>query len=108
MSECDLQWSYECEEKFQKLKTLLTSTLILTLPKECVDFTIYCCAFGVGLGGVLMYKGKLSYRHYLYGLYCEVFRYHHSHQYILSERDIKFRQRKWFGMPEDYDIWPML
>ncbi|WMV55056.1 hypothetical protein MTR67_048441 [Solanum verrucosum] len=50
------QWSNECEESFQKLKTLLTSALILTYPR---DFTIYCDASRVRLGGVLMQKNKV-------------------------------------------------
>ena len=50
------QW---CEESFQKLKTLLTSAPVLTLPEEGVDFTVYCDASGVGLDGVLMQKGKV-------------------------------------------------
>ncbi|XP_069143413.1 uncharacterized protein [Solanum lycopersicum] len=36
------QWSDECEEIFQKLKTWLTLVPVLTLPKEGVDFTVYC------------------------------------------------------------------
>ncbi|WMV59321.1 hypothetical protein MTR67_052706 [Solanum verrucosum] len=52
-------WSNECEESFQKLKTLLTSAPILTLPEEGVDFTIYYDVYGVGLSGVLMQKRKL-------------------------------------------------
>ena len=53
------QWSDECEQSFQKLKTLLSSSPILTLLVEGVDFTVYCDASGVGLGGVLMQKGKV-------------------------------------------------
>ena len=48
------QWSDECEQSFQKLKTLLTSAPVLTLPEEDIDFTVYCDASGVGYGGVLM------------------------------------------------------
>ena len=48
------QWSDECEQSFQKLKTLLTSAPVLTLPEEGVDFIVYCDTSGVGLGGVLM------------------------------------------------------
>ncbi|XP_015168307.1 uncharacterized protein [Solanum tuberosum] len=44
-----IQWSDECEERFQKLKTLLTSALVLTLPEKSVDFTVYCDTFGVRL-----------------------------------------------------------
>ncbi|WMV30051.1 hypothetical protein MTR67_023436 [Solanum verrucosum] len=54
------QWSYECEERFQKLKTLLTLAPILTLPEEGVDFTVNCYAFEVGLGGVLIQKDKAT------------------------------------------------
>ena len=53
------QWSDECEERFQKIKTLLTSAPVLTLPEEGVDFTVYCDASGDGLGGVLMQKGRV-------------------------------------------------
>ena len=47
-------WSEECEMSFLKLKELLTSAPILTLPIEGEGFTIYCDASGVGVGCVLM------------------------------------------------------
>ncbi|WMV45274.1 hypothetical protein MTR67_038659 [Solanum verrucosum] len=52
-------WSDECEKIFQKLKSLSKSALVLTLPKEGVDFTVYCVASRVGLGGVMMQKGNV-------------------------------------------------
>ncbi|WMV46502.1 hypothetical protein MTR67_039887, partial [Solanum verrucosum] len=53
------QCSDECEESFQKLKTLMTLALVLTLPEEGVDFIVYCDAFIVGLSGFLMQKSNL-------------------------------------------------
>ncbi|WMV25796.1 hypothetical protein MTR67_019181, partial [Solanum verrucosum] len=53
------QWSDKCEKSFEKLKTLLTSTPLLTLPEESVDFTVYCDDSGVRLGGFRMQKGKM-------------------------------------------------
>ena len=47
-------WSDECEESFQKLKTLLTTAPILTLPVEGKNFIVYCDASYSGLGTVLM------------------------------------------------------
>ena len=47
-------WSDECEESFQKLKTLLSTAPILTLPVEGKNFIIYCDASYSGLGEVLM------------------------------------------------------
>ena len=35
-------WSDKCEESFQKLKTLLTTASILTLPVEGKNFIVYC------------------------------------------------------------------
>ena len=40
-------WTPECEASFQKLKHLLTSAPVLTLPEEGVGFTVYCDASGV-------------------------------------------------------------
>ena len=118
------QWSDECELSFQKLKTLLTSAPVLTLPEKGVDFTVYCDTSGVGLGGVLMQKGKVIayasrqlksheknypthdlelaivvfvlklWLHYLYGVHCEIFTDHQSLQYIFSQRDLNLRQRR--------------
>lgn len=48
-----------CEKSFQNLKELLSSASILTLPKKHVSFTIFCDIFGVGLGAMLMQKGKV-------------------------------------------------
>ncbi|XP_059290288.1 uncharacterized protein LOC132043840 [Lycium ferocissimum] len=51
------QWSDECEASFQKLKTLLTTNPILTLPVEGDGFTVYCDTLLIGLGGVLIREG---------------------------------------------------
>ena len=47
-------WSDECEESFQKLKTLLNTAPILTLPVEGKNFIVYCDASYSGLDTVLM------------------------------------------------------
>ncbi|XP_047260722.1 uncharacterized mitochondrial protein AtMg00860-like, partial [Capsicum annuum] len=47
--EVPFQWFASCEASFIKLKKLLTSAPILTLPVEGEDFTVYCDASGVGL-----------------------------------------------------------
>ncbi|KAH0689229.1 hypothetical protein KY289_016587 [Solanum tuberosum] len=52
--EIPFEWAEKCEERFQKLKTLLTTAPILALPVEGKDFIVYCDAFHSGLGAVLM------------------------------------------------------
>lgn len=108
------QWSASCEASFMKLKELLTLAPILTLLVEGGDFTVYCDASGVGVGCVLMQRGRVIayasrqlkvhernylthdlelaavvfalriWRHYLYGVRCEIFTDHRSLQYIMT------------------------
>ena len=52
-------WSEECEMSFLKLKELLTSAPILTLPIEGEGFTIYYDVSGVGVGCVLMQHDRV-------------------------------------------------
>ena len=110
-------WSDECEESFQNLKTLLTTALILTLPVEGKNFIVYCDASYSGFGAVLMQeKNVIAYasrqlklhernypthdlelaavmfalkqwRHYVYGVKCEVYTDHRSLQYVFTQKD---------------------
>ena len=43
-------------------------------------------------------------RHYLYGEQFEVYSYHKSLKYILTQRDLNMRQRGWMESLEDYDF----
>ena len=67
---------------------------------------------------VVVFVLKL-WRHYLYGVHCEIFTDHRSLQYIFSQRDLNLRQRRWLELLKDYDVtilfirgrpmlWPML
>ena len=42
--------------------------------------------------------------HYLYGEQFEVFSNHKSLKYILTQRDLNMRQRRWMEYLEDYDF----
>ncbi|XP_049381184.1 uncharacterized protein LOC125845686 [Solanum stenotomum] len=96
-------WSSECEASFQRLKSLLTSVPVLTLPEEGVGFTVYCDASGVGLGGVLMQKGKVV-------AYTSRQLKAHERNYpthdleLAAVRDLNLRQRRWLELLKDYDM----
>ena len=96
------------------MKTRLTSAPVLTLPDGVDGFVVYCDASRVGLGCVLMQKGKViayafrqlkpyeknyptydlelaaivftlkMWRHYLYGVHVYVFTDHKSLQYVFT------------------------
>ena len=45
-----------------------------------------------------------QWRHYLYGVKCEVYTDHHSLQYVFTQKDLNLRQRRWMVLLKDYDI----
>ena len=126
-------WTDRCEEHFQLLKNLLMSASVLTLPSGDEGYTVYCDASRVGLGYVLMQHGKVIayasrqlkkheqnypthdlemavvvfalkiWRHYLYGVTCEIYTDHKSLKYIFQQRDLNLRQRRWMELLKDYD-----
>ncbi|GJZ47986.1 hypothetical protein Tco_0601818 [Tanacetum coccineum] len=52
-------WGEEQELAFQTLKDKLCNAPVQALPDEPEDFVVYCDAFRIGLGCVLMHKGKV-------------------------------------------------
>jgi hypothetical protein len=50
-------WSDACDEAFENLKKLLTTSPLLTPPDIKKPFDVYCGASNTGLGGVLMQEG---------------------------------------------------
>ncbi|GKB96877.1 putative reverse transcriptase domain-containing protein [Tanacetum coccineum] len=109
------------------------SALILVLPKGTEDFMVYCDMSLKGYGSVLMQREKMIaygsrqlkvheenyathdleleaivfalrlWRHYLYGMKCVVFTDHKSLQYILNQKEMNLRQRRWIELLSDYD-----
>lgn len=108
------EWNQACEDSFQKIKDLLTTAPILALPTGSGGFVVYCDESHVGLGCVLMQKGKVIayaseqlkkhehnypthdlemaavvfalkiWRHFLYGDCCEIYTDHKSLKYIFD------------------------
>ncbi|GJR85206.1 putative reverse transcriptase domain-containing protein [Tanacetum coccineum] len=52
-------WGEEQENAFQNFKDKLCNAAVLALPDAPKDFVLYCDAFGLGLGCVLMQRGKV-------------------------------------------------
>ncbi|GKB21090.1 putative reverse transcriptase domain-containing protein [Tanacetum coccineum] len=106
---------------------------IKTLPEGTKYFVVYCDASLKGYGSVLMQREKVIayaskqlkvheenytthdlelgavvfalrlWRHYLYGTKCVVFTDHKSLQYILNQKELNLRQRRWIELLSDYD-----
>jgi hypothetical protein len=107
-------WSKECDEAFQTLKKLLTTSPVLAQPDIVKPFDVYCDASGTGLGCVLMLEGRVisyssrqlrcheehypthdlelaavvmalrTWRHYLLGNVVHIYTAHKSLKYIFT------------------------
>ena len=127
-------WSEECERCFNELKVKLTTAPVLTLPSGSEGYVVYSDASHQGLGCVLMQHGKVVayasrqlknheknypthdlelaaivfalkiWRHYLYGVTCQVFTDHKSLKYLPTQRELNLRQRRWMEFISDYDV----
>ncbi|XP_076942660.1 uncharacterized protein LOC143612597 [Bidens hawaiensis] len=116
-----------------KVKEMLTKAPILALPQGTDDLKVYSDASLLGLGCVLMQRGrviayasrqlkphesnypthdlKLSavvfalklWRHYLYGVKCTIYTDHKILKYFFDQKDLKMRQRRWLELVKDYD-----
>ncbi|WMV24152.1 hypothetical protein MTR67_017537 [Solanum verrucosum] len=98
--EVPFEWTEKCEERFQKLKTLLTTTPILVLSVEGKDFIVYCDA----LHSAVVFALKI-WRHYLFGVkYMMVFTDHRSLQHVFTQNDLNLRWQRWMELLKDYDV----
>jgi hypothetical protein len=112
------EWMPACEASFQELKKRLTTALILVMTDMEKPFSIYCDAFGQGLGCVLIQDGHVVayasrqlrkheahylthdlelavvvhalkiWRHYLMGKRCELYMDHKSLKYIFIQSNL--------------------
>ncbi|WVZ64251.1 hypothetical protein U9M48_013803 [Paspalum notatum var. saurae] len=128
------EWSPECEEAFQTLKTRLTTAPILAQPDITKGFDVYCNACGIGLDCILMQEGRVIayacrqlkhheehypthdlelaavvhalkiWHHYLMGNPCNIYTDHKSLKYIFTQSELNMRQRRWLELIKDYQL----
>ncbi|KAE8736307.1 putative ATP binding protein [Hibiscus syriacus] len=127
-------WSEDQQASFEKLKTILTQAPVLIQPESGKDFSVYSDASHSGLGCVLMQDRKVVayasrqlrphernypthdlelaavvfalkiWRHYLYGEKCYIYTDHKSLKYLLTQKELNLRQRRWLELLKDYDF----
>ncbi|KAK8597112.1 hypothetical protein V6N12_065588 [Hibiscus sabdariffa] len=128
------EWSEDRQRSFDKLKQALTHAPVLVQFEPGKEFTVYTDASHSGLGCVLMQGDNVVayalkqlkphelhypthdlelaavvfalkiWRHYLYGEKCRVFTNHKSLKYLLTQKDLNLRQRRWMELLKDYDL----
>ncbi|KAA3488425.1 DNA/RNA polymerases superfamily protein [Gossypium australe] len=134
MTSCYRKTSKRCQQSFEKLKAFLTEAPALVQPELGKEFVIYSDASMNGLGCVLMQEGKVVpyasrqlkpheknypthdlelaaiiftlkiWRHYLYGEKCRIFTDQKSLKYLMNQKDLNLRQRRWLELLKDYEL----
>jgi hypothetical protein len=127
-------WSEACDEAFQTLKKLLTTSPVLAQPNITKPFDVYCDASGTRLGGVLMQEGQVisyssrqlrhheehypthnlelaamvvalrTWLHYLPRNVVHIYMDHKNLKYIFTQLDLNMRQRRWLELINDYEL----
>ena len=127
------EWTDKCKNSFEQLKGMLVEAPVLTQPTSRKEYTLYSDASCIGLGCVLMQDGKVVayasrqlkpheknypthdlelaavvfalkiWRHYLYGEKCRIYTDHKSLKYLLMQKELNLRQRRWLELLKDYD-----
>ncbi|KAG8489264.1 hypothetical protein CXB51_017314 [Gossypium anomalum] len=134
LADVKFEWSEKCQKSFDRLKTCLTEATVLVQPESGKEFVIYSDASLLGLGCVLMQEGRVVayasrqlkphernypthdlelaaivfalklWRHYLLGERCHVYSDHKSLKYLMTQRDLNLRQRRWLELLKDYEL----
>ena len=132
--EVKYEWNDDCEQSFQELKSRLTMAPVLALPTSGVEYMVFSDGSRRGLGCVLMQDGRVIayaycqlkkhetnypthdleltavvfalkiWRHYLYGETCRISTDHKSLKYLLTQKELNLRQRKWLELIKDYEL----
>nr|GEU41390.1 hypothetical protein [Tanacetum cinerariifolium] len=97
----------EQELAFQTLKDKLCNAPVLALPDGPKDFMVYCDASEIGLGCVLMQRGKvIAYSSRQLKIHEKNYTTHDlelESSHIFSQKELNMRQRRWIELFSDYD-----
>ncbi|KAA3474150.1 DNA/RNA polymerases superfamily protein [Gossypium australe] len=119
------EWSEKCQQSFKQLKALLTEAPVLVQPESGKEFIIYSDASLKGK--VIAYASRQLkpyeknypthdlelaaivfalkiYRHYLFGEKCHVYEDHKSLKYLMTQKKLNLRQRRWLELLKDYEL----
>ncbi|WMV09857.1 hypothetical protein MTR67_003242 [Solanum verrucosum] len=99
-NEVPFDWADKCEERFQKLKALLTTSPILALRWK-VHKRNYS-THDLELAAIV-FSLKIC-QHYLYGVKCEACTDHRSLQHVFTQKDLNLRHQRWMELLKDYDV----
>ncbi|KAA3460492.1 DNA/RNA polymerases superfamily protein [Gossypium australe] len=94
-------WTDKQQESFEKLKKVLTEAPVLIQPEAGKDFVVNYPTHDLELAAVVF--ALKVWRHYLYGEKSVIYTDHKSLKYLLTQKELNLRQRRWVELLKDYD-----
>ncbi|GMI64709.1 hypothetical protein HRI_000140200 [Hibiscus trionum] len=105
------EWTEARQQAFEKLKEALMQASVLIQLESGKEFVVYSDASIVGLGRVLMHEGKVvAYASRPLKVYERNYPTHDlelaalSLKYLMSQKELNLRQRRWVELLKDYDL----
>ncbi|GJV05985.1 putative reverse transcriptase domain-containing protein [Tanacetum coccineum] len=97
-----MDFMIKSELTFQTLKDKLCNALVLALPDGPKDFVVYCDASGIGLGCVLMQRGKVI-AYASRQLKIHEMNYTTHDLELGAVKELNMRHRRWIELFSDFD-----
>ena len=127
-------WTKSCQQSFQELKKRLNTAPVLTIPQGSTRFAIYYDVSKSKLVTVLMQHDKVvayasrqlkdyetrypthdmelatvvfdlkTWRHYLYGVHCEIYTDHKTLKYLFTQKRLNMHQGRWLELLNEHDF----
>ncbi|KAA3483459.1 integrase [Gossypium australe] len=92
--------------KFEKLKTLLIEASILVQPElgkeQLKPYEKNYLTHNLELAAIVF--ALKIWRHHLYGEKCHIYTNHKSLKYLMTQKDLNLRQRRWLKLLKDYEL----
>ncbi|KAG8501022.1 hypothetical protein CXB51_003082 [Gossypium anomalum] len=100
------EWTEKCQQSFDKLKTLLTKApegkVIAYASRQLKPHEKNYPTYDLELAAII-FALKIWRRH-LYGEKCHIFTDHKSLKYLMTQKDLNLRQRRWLELIKDYEL----
>ncbi|KAG8474400.1 hypothetical protein CXB51_033844 [Gossypium anomalum] len=106
------EWTDECQQSFNRLKDLLTKAPVLVQPEPGKVIAYASRQLKPHERNYPVHDLELAaivfalkiWRHYLYGEKCHIYTDHKSLKYLMTQKDLNLRQRRWLELIKDYDL----
>ncbi|KAG8503648.1 hypothetical protein CXB51_001631 [Gossypium anomalum] len=100
------EWTEKCQQSFDKLKTLLTKApegkVIDYASRQLKPHEKNYPTHDLELAAIIF--ALKIWRHHLYGERCRIFTNHKSLKYLMTQKELNLRQRRWLELLKDYEL----